>query len=96
VIACTWAASCGPIADIAASRRIGIAAGNGDSTLVSSSSRDVTVNQISVQPSRSGRWAPLTSPHRPVPSVAIHRSGSSRSRNSSTCCTCHAADSRTT
>ena len=43
----------------------------------------------STQPSSSGRWAPLISPHRPRPSVPSHRSGSSRSRNSRNWRTCH-------
>ncbi len=50
----------------------------------------------STQPSRSGRWAPLTSPHRPAPSVPSHRSGSSRSRNSRNWRTCQRALIRST
>ena len=49
---------------------------------------------MSLHPSSSGRWAPLTSPHRECPSVASHRSGSSRSRKSRNWRTRHVGDSR--
>ena len=52
----------------------------------------VHARSMSSQPSSSGRWAPFISPHRPWPSVASHRSGSSRSRNSRNWRTCHVGD----
>ena len=51
---------------------------------------------MSMQPSSSGRWAPFISPHRAWPSVASHRSGSSRSRNSRNWRTRHVGASRST